>query len=118
VAGGGAGVGGRDLGDGEDVAAGGADCVVVGRLQMGSGRMEVGGGRCVVGLGDLQSSISGAFLALRVSQQRRTKCLKVRGFTHPNSQNIGPAGMGLIRSGTSQGVKHSKSSEAAQVQEL
>lgn len=84
----------------------------------GVGEWRSGGGRCVVGLGDLQSSISGACLALRVSQQRRTKCLKVRGFPRPNSQNIGPAGVRLIRSRTSQGLKHLQSSEAAQVQEL
>jgi hypothetical protein len=111
VAGGGAGVGGRDLGNGEDVAAGGADCVVVGGLvlglQMGSGRMEVGGWKVRSGIGDLQSSILGACLALRVSQQRRTKCLTVRGSTHPKSQNISPAGVRLIRSGTSQSLKHS-----------
>jgi hypothetical protein len=57
VPGGGAGVGGRDLGDGEDVAAGGADCVVVCwlvlGLQMGSGRMEVGGWKVCSGIGRL-----------------------------------------------------------------
>lgn len=90
------GVGRGGLGDGEDVAAGGADFVVVGGLVWGCGvrRRGVRGGED--GKRDwkvaYRVAFFGARLGLCVSQRRRTASLKVCGSTQTNSRNTVPPG--------------------------
>jgi hypothetical protein len=104
---------GGGLGDCEDVAAGRADCIVGGGLALrlaekGCERGE--GGKCEKYTYTRASWLGDSWIVYTL-----LGCTDLLLFSISKSQNIGPAGVRLIRSGTSQGLRHSRSSEAAQV---